>query len=356
MGKALQEHVGDVIFIGPMKPVILYVLKVFNKISKKLFHRHIDVMHSIMLSKKFASIERRKLAKVNPDFIFAPAASVEIAFLETDVPIIFSSDATLTLVLEYYPEYSNWWPRLRANSQKVEAEAFRRANVLLFSSSWAARSAVRDYQIDEKRARAVPYGANIEAAPPREQILQKKKGDVCRLLFLGVSWSRKGGSLAFAALQELTALGVNAELVVCGCVPPEGVTHPKMKVIPFLNKDNPAEYQVYQKLMSECNFLFVPTRAESFGIVFCEAGAYGLPVISTRTGGVPDIVRDGENGYLLSLEADGKEYAAIIHQIFSDDERYYKLVRSSRDSYDERLSWAAWASKVNEAIKDLKRD
>ncbi len=38
---------------------------------------------------------------------------------------------------------------------------------------------------------------------------------------------------------------------------------------------------------------------EGFGLVFLEAGAYGLPVVGSRTGGIPDAVREGETGFLV---------------------------------------------------------
>ncbi len=43
----------------------------------------------------------------------------------------------------------------------------------------------------------------------------------------------------------------------------------------------------------------MPSRTDSFGIVFLEAWANGLPVVAAAAGGVPDVVRDGEAGYLV---------------------------------------------------------
>jgi len=47
-------------------------------------------------------------------------------------------------------------------------------------------------------------------------------------------------------------------------------------------------------------------------LVACESNAYGMPAITTRTGGVPDVVLDGVNGYCLPLEAGGAEYGRLI--------------------------------------------
>jgi glycosyltransferase involved in cell wall biosynthesis len=94
----------------------------------------------------------------------------------------------------------------------------------------------------------------------------------------------------------------------------------------------------------------LPTRAECYGIVFCEASAYGLPVVTTNTGGVSGAVKDGVNGFLLSVDADADEYAIKIMELFSNDEKYYSLVKSSRDLFEKKLNWDAWALEVKKII------
>ncbi|HVB60016.1 MAG TPA: glycosyltransferase, partial [Ktedonobacteraceae bacterium] len=89
--------------------------------------------------------------------------------------------------------------------------------------------------------------------------------------------------------------------------------------------------------------------------VFKEANAFGLPAITTSTGGVADIVRDGENGYALPYEARGDDYARLIANLWHDKPRYRLLAQTSRAAYDERLSWDAWAKAVREIIDKIVR-
>jgi len=53
------------------------------------------------------------------------------------------------------------------------------------------------------------------------------------------------------------------------------------------------------QLLQEAMFLVCPSRKEAFGIVNLEAFAAGIPVIASRVGGIPDIVEDGVNGFLV---------------------------------------------------------
>ena len=98
--------------------------------------------------------------------------------------------------------------------------------------------------------------------------------------------------------------------------------------------------------------LLLPTRTECYGIVFCEANAYGLPVFATRVGGIPTIVEDGQNGYLLSTEASGKDFADTIAKTISAPDRYSELNYGARERYEKVLNWDAWAHTAREAIID----
>ena len=126
-----------------------------------------------------------------------------------------------------------------------------------------------------------------------------------------------------------------------------------MKIIPFLDKNDPAQNQEFEQLYLSSHFLLLPTRNECFGIVFCEANAFGLPVIATATGGTPETIKDGENGYLLPLKARGDAYASIIADLFHDEQRYSAMVQSSRAAFENRLNWDAWGISVATYITEM---
>jgi len=227
--------------------------------------------------------------------------------------------------------------------------AYQNATVLLYSSYWAARSALEDYGVDPQKVHTIFFGANLDTIPSREMVLAKKKSERCRLLFMGLGWERKGGAIAFETLLELEKLGIQAELIVCGCTPPKEVAHERMRIIPFLDKNDERQSKETENLYAMSDFLLVPTRCDAYGHVFCEASAFGLPSITTNTGGVPEVVRNGENGYVLPYSARGSEYAQMIAEIYQDDQRYTALVKSSRAAFESRLNWDTWGR----AVKDL---
>ena len=309
--------------------------------------------HGALVAQRYGKIATQRLARERFDVIVAPTGAPETAFLKTDIPIILAQDATFGLLHDCYPVFSNLLAASFRELDTIEKCATRNAKALIYSSSWAARSAIEDYDADPAKVHVVPMGANIEETPCQDIILQRKRSERCHLLFVGVDWHRKGGDIAFETLLELEEMGIKAELTICGCIPPKQFTHERMQFIPFLDKNDPEQRKRLAQLYLEADFLLLPTRNECFGIVFCEANAYGLPVITTQTGGVPEVVRNEENGFVLPLAARGDEYARVIASVYQDDECYARLVYTSRAAYDERLNWDAWGKAMSTILSEV---
>lgn len=349
--RALQKHCGEVTSIGPISlKGDLLAAKILNRASQIVLKKRVLYYQSVYISKRYAQIASPKLAQSPADIIIAPAGDAFIPFLKTDIPIILIEGASFSLLNNYYPQFSNAQKRSLHEANLLQELAFKKASFILNPSEWAARSVIEDYHIDPQKVRVLPYGANIENPPPLEVILAKKRSERCKLLFVGTDWRRKGGDIAFETLVKLEEMGIQAELTICGCVPPASLSHERMIVIPFLDKRDEKQYQQLQKLFLTADFFILPTRQELFGFVFSEASASGLPSITTNTGGVAGAIKNGENGFMLPLSAGGTEYAEVIASIYQDDQRYTEMVRTSRAAFDERLNWDTWAMAVNELI------
>lgn len=355
--QALQKHCGEVFYIGPQdsdqKSGKQAFYKTLRSLLKKIARNYIVYDYHISVGKKFAKVASQVFAQRSFDVIVAPTSITEIAFLETDIPVVLLEDATFALLHNYYHLYTNIPKRAVRQLDAATNRALKKASLIVYSSAWAAQSAIKDYSADPQKVHVVPMGANFANLPGKEIVQQRKKSDRCRLLFVGVDWQRKGGQIAFETLLKLEELGIQAELIICGCIPPKTISHERMRVIPFLDKYDDKQRKELEQLYLTSDFLLLPTRSEAYGIVFCEANAYGLPAITTHTGGVPEVVRDGENGFALPLSAGGAEYAGLIAQIYRDDQRYFELVQSSRAAYDARLNWDVWGITMRNLITEM---
>jgi N-acetyl-alpha-D-glucosaminyl L-malate synthase BshA len=85
-----------------------------------------------------------------------------------------------------------------------------------------------------------------------------------------------------------------------------------------------------ERLLSVADVLVLPSELESFGLVALEAMASEVPVVATRVGGVPEVVEDGQDGFLFEVgDLDGMSEAAV--QLLSDPERRSRMGKRARE-------------------------
>lgn len=349
MYKALESEFEEVIPLGPIRfPLIDYILKVYQLFILLFTGKRYNRSHSILISKASAFVLKRKLKKNDFDAIFAPSASTLIAYLNTELPIYYFTDATVHAMLGYYDSFSNLSRYSIKESNLIESKAINKALVSIFASKWAANDALETFKTDPEKIKIVKMGASIESNPDEINLEEKIDKNICNLLFLGVDWNRKGGEIVFNTFEILLKNGFETKLNVCGCIPP--VEHPLMTVYPFLNKNIANDYKVFEKLLEEAHFLFLPTRAECAGLVFAEAAAYGIPSVTSNTGGVSSYVENNVTGFVLPITATPSEYADIITKTYLNKKLYVEMSLKSKEKYLKELNWSIWAKQIKKIM------
>jgi glycosyltransferase involved in cell wall biosynthesis len=328
------------------------MLRATARLLRELTGKRYAYGHNPWLSRGYGKVFTERLRGGDFDLIYASSAGTEIAFVQTQVPIIYLADSTFANVLDYYPGCQNLLKISKQHGLFVEGRAIQKSSFLLYPSQWAAQSAMRDFGAESSKIAVVPFGANLDAVPAAEIVLNKVRSKVCRLLFLGVEWDRKGGDLAFQTFLELKNRGIKTTLTVCGCSPPVGIRDPDLVVTGFLNKNVPQGRERIDWLLLNSDFLLLPTRADCTPVVLCEASAFGLPSVSTDTGGVGGVLRHGVNGLVLPITAGPEQYANAITRVFSDEPSYRALVGTARAEYESRLNWDSWGRTVSNLIKE----
>jgi len=200
-----------------------------------------------------------------------------------------------------------------------------------------------------------PLGANLPrvlSAGDLQAFLKQRGSGACKFLFLGKEWYRKGGDIAVQILQELAQRGLPVELHVVGCQP-EGEAPAFVKSHGELWKAIPEQAEKLHRLFATSDFFLLPTRAECFGLAFCEAAAYGLPVVTVATGGVPEVVSQ-DWAIALPPPVSASVYADWIVDHYRDREKYARLCNAARAAYEQRLNWQTMCSHIVEVTKGLR--
>jgi glycosyltransferase involved in cell wall biosynthesis len=352
MRQALLEQSCELVDIAPVDPgprPIDWARKHSARAAGRFYHWDREPAY---LERVAATIDRR-CRDERLDVLFAPS-SLPLARVRATIPKAFATDQVFPTLLEgYVRSPARRYVRLGLEQERA---ALVGANLVSFPSAWAVDQAVTRCGAARERVLLIQWGANLAAEPSEEEVagfLERRRRDrPCNLVFIGREWRRKGGDVVVATFRELERRGMPCRLAIVGTQPPEPVPASSI-VVPFLDKRRPDHARRFFTLLAEAHFLFVPSRAEAYGQVFCEAAAFGLPALSNRVGGIPSIVVDGETGFLLTPGSPPVAYADTIEGALADRERYASIGSRARARYRAVLNWQAFGERLTAALAAL---
>lgn len=196
--------------------------------------------------------------------------------------------------------------------------------------------------------RVILNGNDYYLKIPQQAALEHKFPPIPTLLTVGDIKQRKGQHISLLAFARVKQELPQARYILVGNYTKNGyfeeleqiISEQQLTDVLFTGVVSDETLQRYYQEAS----LFVLTpqdlegdQFEGFGLVYLEAGAYGLPVVGTRTGGVADAVRDKMTGY-LALPEDVDGIARAMLTILKDPSLARQMGRSNR-LWAETLTW-----------------
>ena len=207
--------------------------------------------------------------------------------------------------------------------------------------------------------RAVLNGNDYFQQVPRIEALDRRSPAVPTVLSVGAIKPRKGYHVSLAAFARLKRRVPAARYWIVGRVEEPRyfetlrsfVEQEHVQDVHFL--EALPEEALRQRYRDASLFLLAPQQVglsfEGFGLVFLEAGAHGLAVVATRTGGVPDAVRDGTTG-LLADPSDVEGLATALERLLTNQELAARMGRANRE-WSETLTWERCANQYVEVYE-----
>ena len=224
----------------------------------------------------------------------------------------------------------------------LEKWCAKRVALFVPFSEWAGEVIAKECGIPSEQIAPINVGLDLElwhALPkPESNGVERPK-----ILFVGGEFVRKGGDLLLDVYRERFA--ETAELHLVTKHPPDNLPN-HAKVYTGFKANDPRLLQLY----ADCDVFAMPTRADMSPWVVLEAMASGLPVITTAVGGIPDMVRDGENGFLLP-PGNKAALAEALDCLLGDAPRCLAMGKAGREIVERKFNAAVAVPQILDAMK-----
>lgn len=238
-------------------------------------------------------------------------------FVYTDNTILANLDSSIADKSALFPD---WFIEL-------EGQIYKNARIVFVRSNNVARSLVKQYGYPQEKVKMVFAGSNVQRRYDRKF---DKEYTNKNILFVGIDWYRKGGPELVDAFRRVLESHPTAQLIIVGCIPKVDV--PNCTVVGKVSLERLNEY--YEQASIFC----LPTRMEPFGIAFLEAMEHKLPIVTTKTGAIPDFVIDGKNGYLIPI-GDVHKIASAINKLLNSPEVCKEFGEKGYSILEEKYTW-----------------
>jgi glycosyltransferase involved in cell wall biosynthesis len=224
---------------------------------------------------------------------------------------------------------------------QVEREVFSQQDLIFVVGRHVKQSMIDDYGVPSARVSVVGAGPNLDVDIERDGI--EKNYAAKNILFVGLDAARKGLGALRKAFAKVRQVHPDANLNIVG-----------------LNGDNEEGVRYYGKLKGEplkelfydSQIFAMPSLREPFGIVFLEAMWSKAVCIGTSIEAIPEIIKDGETGYIVDPNDDGA-LAERISALFSHPEDLKDKAERGYAVAKSEWRWDLTAKKIRPVRKQF---
>jgi starch synthase len=271
-------------------------------------------------------------------------------------------------------------------SKFIEKNAYEQAAGIIAVSGAMRDDILRCYDLDPEKVKVIHNGIDLnrfkmpvteaEKAEAREiAVSYGINASLKTAVFVGRITRQKGFVYLIEALKKVPK---DVQIVLCAGAPDtKEIAREVADGFAKLEAERGNVIWIEKKLpqneltaiLANSDVFLCPSIYEPLGIVNLEAMALKLPVVATKTGGIPEVVMDGETGYLVDIEqlTDGSgtpldpekyanDFADAINRMFSDLERAKKMGEAGYERAKTHFSWETIGIKTIDFYKDVIRE
>lgn len=282
---------------------------------------------------------RRRLAALNCDVLIHDELC-HPSLLRRDHRLPYR---VLSLVHLLHSSAQNWAAPQRILYRAIEKHYMQRVDGWIFVSRATQNAALALGLPAKPQIIALPAGDHLVPQITAAQIAARARtpASPLRILFLGNLVYRKGlhtllhalNTLPPAAAWTLTVLGAE-DFEPRYAAQMHALAAPFGERVRFLGRIPNAQIGAH---LAQSDILAAPAYAEGYAIAYLEALAHGLPVLASNVGGAPELIRHGENGFLLPPHAPSA-WRATLESLLPRT-TLESLSLAARHTFDTHPTW-----------------
>lgn len=196
------------------------------------------------------------------------------------------------------------------------------------------------------------YVLNNPVIPPAEKVCRTDgtRNGMLKFLFIGKICPEKGVlDIVSAVASKFDYFRTRCQVIIAGnddTVDLQTEIH-KAHVGEVVKFIGPVYGEAKELALRECDVMLLPSYIEGMPITLLEAGAYGMPSIASRVGGIPEMIEDGVNGTLIEAGDVDALAKAMSYYIDLREEMY----RQSREAAEAVKAY--YPEAINKSLKTI---
>jgi glycosyltransferase involved in cell wall biosynthesis len=233
--------------------------------------------------------------------------------------------------------------------EECERASLRSARHVVVTSE-ATAAALAAYEVDRSRISVVVPGTDEADVAPGSS------DGVIRLLCVATLTARKGHDLLLDALAPLASLPWTLTCVGSLARSADTVEAIRNRVCqlrlePKISLVGELTDEALESAFQSADLFVFPTRHEGYGMAVAEALARGIPVISTRTGAIPDLV--GAKAGLLVAPGDGAAFHEALAKVLRSPTLLASLRAGARDARNHLPRWPQSCAQMSQVLEQM---
>lgn len=209
----------------------------------------------------------------------------------------------------------------------LETRALRRDDAVVCLTSFYEEQLLAA-GVKRERLHRIPTGLAASQVPSPEQAESWADGPFTIALLGRLSWE-KNHSLLLRAAAQLQREGRDFRVVLAGEGPCRTAIEEEIAALGLENRVQLSGYVSIADLMPKVHAIALCSRIENLPLSLLEAMAWGRPVVATSVGGVPDVVVNGETGFLVP-DDDSRAFADRLARLIGNREAAQRMGRAGR--------------------------